>query len=77
MVKKVNLDFVTKQAERAHARKILEKCREFQYTVCASPPPQGPSNFNDPIKLKKFLEKFRYNNDNRIQDIAINFNKYV
>ena len=40
---KVNLDFVTKQAERAHSRKILEKCRKgFKYVVCASPPPPPP-----------------------------------
>jgi hypothetical protein len=71
---KVNVDFVTKQAERAHSRKILEKCREgFQYAVVASPPPPPRRDINKHI-AKDFKKMFQRNSRNAENSLKYNLN---
>ena len=63
------------QQQRDRAQELAKQGKKLVLAAAGgTPPPTGPSNFNDPTKYKKFLEKFRFDNSNKITDLTKNLN---
>lgn len=63
------------EQQRARAQELAKQGKKLVLTAAGStPPPTGPSNFNNPTKYKKFLEMFRFDNSNKFTEFTKNLN---
>ena len=61
------------EQQRARAQELAKQGKKLLLAAAGNtPPPTGPSNFKDPTKYKKFLEMFKFDNSNKITDLAKN-----